>query len=1646
VIPVQTLPPQHIANRQYQFYLQYGTSLTDTTGALRAFSHPAGAQPDTVAFRALNSGFWTAAVMDMYSHCLSPSITVGIDRAPDLAIEIINKTAVSTCGTSNGLIEVRAGSDHNQESPPPGPGFDFQWYYHGTGSEDPGLPLAAIHDGNETDFRSEKIGLLSGFYSIEVFDRATGCGDSIMTNLESQEVPLALITHFVPSDQCEPGNGRIEFEISAETGSNAIEDYLIHLFEGPEIDESRILASIKPAVGTPYPYSNQFSAIRTGIYTVAIREDFGTNECYSDKTTGEITYSGPVPNLLPVTLSEDFSCAGAIGGTGQLSEVNLSLTGYEFIWYAGTDTTAAGMAVHGAADQSDNASWIPDNPQTGDNLFAGVYTLVARDRVGPGLGCVYTGRHVLPGAQKAIEIVQAPVTDKTHCSIDNGTAGVFSVRENGGAEIRVDTTDYRYFELLNSGFSVLQHTTAGPAPVLGTAAQPFAGLSPGAFYLVAMDTRTRCLSQPKNIGIGQATNNPSVVIRQLSPDFNCTGAYPTGALLAEVNGDTLAVSFDIRWHQGPDTSQSALDTHFLADGLSAPAAGQIYTAVVTDRDASDGNLGCQSIVQSLLRFSPTEVSIPATELLIDPITTCALPPDGFATVLNIRENFLNGTVTGTGPSYAARYELQLLDDQYAPIDPLAFPFAASDAASGMFNHIPEGFYYVRARNLITGCEFGPGTRFGMTKTSAAPVLQISAPQADFSCTGGTPTGIARLSSVAGGSDGDGNHTHFSYSWIQEANGTPTAPDGSLVPSGASQLPAGIYAVTVTDLSGPDSLCAAEVSVEIPRMYPDFLIAQAQAEPQYVCYPAGTAQAVSLQLGGAAIGLPDSLYSILLFDSSMQEIGSATAGSGLPADPFSGLSPGQYFLQAVDLSTQCNTAPYAVLVEDLSQNPVIATTLHSPQYSLNPNPATWTGMLSSVGTEAGGHRYPQGYHYQWHAGTEAAGPVISADSVMWGLDEGYYTLQVTSDSTQCVSRQTAFVPFVYLRPSFDPVPSPQMLCRPADGSLFIPEIYLEGILDTLSEYTFRAYHGQYHTGAPDSVFAGEDPGNAYGNLGQGGYYFVARENDWWVESYPVRAEIENHAPYPVLLYDADNSLNQTSCDPSVAANGAVAVTATEENGLPGVYHYTWYGPAGQLMDSTDRRVSGIPAGVYRVEVTNTLTGCVSSALLPIGDHPVVPAATASTAPLTNCDLSRANGAVSGFVTNALSAFGQDSDYIFNWYAGSSIKTAADHTGQVWNGLTDGTYTLQTVDRLNTTCVSPPVTVMVARQTVNPLLNINEISPLTNCDPAKANAVFEATADGGVTGFSFEWKDASGVVVSSSPRVINLGNQTYTLLAMNTVTGCWSEVPLHPSVSLDVVPAPLVDLLNGRTSCLEPDGRASASVQGDMAGYIFRFYPAGSDLPLGNDYSGTVLHDLDTGTYYVTAESRASGCISAPAPFRIHDATYFPEFLLVAQPSSCDEPTGSAEVVIGDLNRPHKINWYDRYGYVGGEEYMNFLPVGRFTVEVEGTEGCMTVHEVDVTGDITIYNGVSVNGDGLNDFFQVKCLEFFPDNKVRIFNRAGNLVYEMDFYDMHDPNRRFDGESNRGMNIGGTSLPEGTYYYIVDKMDGSEPKVGYLELKR
>ncbi len=104
----------------------------------------------------------------------------------------------------------------------------------------------------------------------------------------------------------------------------------------------------------------------------------------------------------------------------------------------------------------------------------------------------------------------------------------------------------------------------------------------------------------------------------------------------------------------------------------------------------------------------------------------------------------------------------------------------------------------------------------------------------------------------------------------------------------------------------------------------------------------------------------------------------------------------------------------------------------------------------------------------------------------------------------------------------------------------------------------------------------------------------------------------------------------------------------------------------------------------------------------------------------------------------------------------------------------------------------------------------------------------------------------------------------------------------------------------------------------------------------------------------------------------------------------------------------------------------------TYQVTVTDGCARTVTGEVTVDsgceIVIPNVFSPNGDGNNDTFHIEGI-LGTHNKVRIFNRWGQVVFEANNY-----RNTWDGRN----------VPDGTYFYEVVVEGGEGPFTGHLTI--
>ena len=110
---------------------------------------------------------------------------------------------------------------------------------------------------------------------------------------------------------------------------------------------------------------------------------------------------------------------------------------------------------------------------------------------------------------------------------------------------------------------------------------------------------------------------------------------------------------------------------------------------------------------------------------------------------------------------------------------------------------------------------------------------------------------------------------------------------------------------------------------------------------------------------------------------------------------------------------------------------------------------------------------------------------------------------------------------------------------------------------------------------------------------------------------------------------------------------------------------------------------------------------------------------------------------------------------------------------------------------------------------------------------------------------------------------------------------------------------------------------------------------------------------------------------------------------------------------------------------------------YTLTVTSFNGCTDTDAVVVTFledyNVIISNLITANDDGFNDVWNIQYIEFYPENKISIYNRNGMLVFKQDAY-----NNTWKGTFN------GEQLPDGTYYYILEFTDSGATVKGALTI--
>lgn len=162
----------------------------------------------------------------------------------------------------------------------------------------------------------------------------------------------------------------------------------------------------------------------------------------------------------------------------------------------------------------------------------------------------------------------------------------------------------------------------------------------------------------------------------------------------------------------------------------------------------------------------------------------------------------------------------------------------------------------------------------------------------------------------------------------------------------------------------------------------------------------------------------------------------------------------------------------------------------------------------------------------------------------------------------------------------------------------------------------------------------------------------------------------------------------------------------------------------------------------------------------------------------------------------------------------------------------------------------------------------------------------------------------------------------------------------------------------------------------------------------------------------------------------------ELTTFSTPVSCWEAEdGTATVAVTGGNTPISYLWNDPDGQAAATAIG--LNADTYDVVVTDNIGCTLSQTVEVESNedcLFIAEGITPNGDGINDVWVVGGLEFFPLSKVTVVNRWGQVMFES-----APGTTAWTGKFN------GQPVPAGDYYFVIRPEPGKRPITGTVTVK-
>ena len=435
---------------------------------------------------------------------------------------------------------------------------------------------------------------------------------------------------------------------------------------------------------------------------------------------------------------------------------------------------------------------------------------------------------------------------------------------------------------------------------------------------------------------------------------------------------------------------------------------------------------------------------------------------------------------------------------------------------------------------------------------------------------------------------------------------------------------------------------------------------------------------------------------------------------------------------------------------------------------------------------------------------------------------------------------------------------------------------------------------------------------------------------------------------------------------------------------------------------------LDSGTYCVKIKNLLPeGCEETRCFDvIRLYPDLAPCGTVTPLQPNC-LTSNNGAIEVFPQ------GGDNVFTYAWSSGQTTKKISNLGG--------GTYTVTVTSGDGQTGTCGPYT--LAPQSTLAISNVNEISDFNGFQVSGVgvcNGSASVVVTGTTTAVSYLWSNGA-----TGENNTTLCGGTYTVVATDQ-TGCtstWSGTLTSPN-AISTAHTLLTDFNDYAVSCNGVcDGIARVTVAGGVPPYIVK-WPSGQIDVVNTSGGASIDNDLCAGSTEVEVTD-ANGIKAAytleltePEPIAITFTDTKPFSLANCNAEIIPEVTGAVGAIT--------YEWFSQYHQGTTQRADGLCADEEVTFIVTDDNGCTETakHNAPFPVDVCFNANpiLTPNGDGNNDYFDIKCIHTVP-NTLEIYDRWNQAVVKP----IVNYQNNWDGKRN------GVLVPEGDYFFVATFTD-------------